>query len=70
MTVNQRVRDILIGAIFGLVLGIVCNLWSSVFELLFLENASRDFLYKLFFLYSGGIVLIGILLWKYMSRLE
>lgn len=69
MSVNQRVQDILIGAIFGIILGIIGNLWASVFDHLFLENASKDFLYVLLVIFSIGTVAIAILLWTYARKL-
>jgi len=69
MSVHQRVQDILIGAIFGIILGIIGGLWASVFDHLFLENASKDVLYSLFCIYSIGIIAIGIFLWIYAKRL-
>jgi len=70
MVVRQRVQDILVGVIFGIVLGVVTNLWSSVFDHLYLENLPRDFLIGVFIIYSIGIVVIGIVLWQYIKKLE
>lgn len=65
MSVKWRVQDILIGAIFGIILGIVINLWASVFDHLFLENTPKNILYVLFFIFSIGIIVIVIGLWIY-----
>jgi len=70
MTVIQRAQDILIGSLFGVVLGVILSLWASVFDHLYLENATKEFLYNLFVIYSLGLamVFIGILL--YVRRLD
>ena len=69
MSVRKRVQDILIGVIFGIVLGVIVNLWSSVFDHLYLENSPKDVLSGLFIIYSIGIVAIGIVLWQYIKKL-
>lgn len=62
MVGNQRIQDILIGAILGIMLGIIGSLWASVFDHLFLENASKDLLDSLFVIFSIGIFAIGLLI--------
>jgi hypothetical protein len=69
MSVHQRAQDILIGAIFGLVLGIIGNLWTDVFDHLVFENYSKDILWCLLFIYTIGLGAFGIGLWSYMKRL-
>lgn len=69
MSVQQRDQDILVGAIFGLVLGIISNLWVSVYDHLFLENAPPAFLFGLFILDTIGLIFIGCYLWNYIKRL-
>jgi hypothetical protein len=68
MSDRHRAQDILIGSIFGLVLGVMLSLWASVFDHLFLQNASRDFLSWLFGIYSLSLVVVGVILFTYARR--
>lgn len=67
---HRRAQDILIGTLFGLILGIISNLWVSVFSELFIKNMSPNRLILLLILYSAGIIFIGALLWIYIKKLE
>jgi len=66
--IPPRAQEILIGTLFGLILGIVSNLWVSVFDKLFLKNMSSNMLSGLFILYSIGTIGIGALLWYYINK--
>lgn len=68
MFANQRAQDILIGAIFGIILGLMSGLWASVFDHLFLENASKTILYGYFISYSIGLIAVGVILYMYAKR--
>jgi len=68
MSTNQNVQDILIGTILGMILGIVLSLWASVFDHLFLQDKSREYLSYLFIFYSLVLIFIEILLWITLRR--
>lgn len=70
MSVNQRTQDILLGAIFGVILGIVGNMWTDVFYHLYLENASDVSLWSWLIILTIGLVIIGVYLLSYVRRLE
>ena len=70
MAIYHRAEDILIGSLFGLILGIMLSLWASVFDHLFLQNASRDTLLWLFGFYSAGLIAYGIGIFLYIRKLE
>jgi len=70
MTIIQRAQDILISSLFGVVLGVILSLWASVFDHLYLENATKEFLYNLFVIYSLGLAMVFIVILLYVRRLD
>ena len=69
MTENQRVQDILVGAILGIGLGIIGGLWASTFDELFLKNQTKTNLYIFFLAFSLIILLLGYGLWTAAKKL-
>lgn len=68
MSVYERAQDIFISTIFGLIIGIMLSLWASVFDHLFLQNASRDKLLWFFSLYTLGLIALGVILFFYARK--
>jgi uncharacterized Tic20 family protein len=59
MPVNQRVQGYVI--LYGIVLGVMLALWFKVFHYLYLENASKEFLFFSIIYFIGfGVVLFVI----------
>ena len=66
---NERAQDILLSSIFGIIFGLACGLWASIYDHLWLENASKEFLFKLWVLYSVVIMGMIYMLWTFAKRL-
>jgi len=68
--IRQRTVDILIGALFGLILGVVSNIWVEVFDKLFLVSLSGQGLIGYFILSTILMCAAGYVLWRHAIRLE
>jgi len=69
ISAELEAQNILVSSIFGIIFGIVCGLWASVYDHLWLENASKEFLFNLWVLYSVAIMGIVYMLWTFAKRL-
>ena len=63
--IRQRAVDILIGALFGLFLGIVSNIWVVVFDKLFLTSLSGISLVLYFIAGFVGMVVVAFIMWRH-----
>lgn len=68
--IRQRAVDILIGALFGLLFGIVSNIWVVVFGKLFLTSLSGINLILYFILATIAMFGVAYGVWRYALHLE
>ena len=67
---NKREHDLLMGVFYGLLLGIIGNIWVAVADRLFLENIPVGYLLNYFYFVSSVVLLLGSLIWYVIHRLE
>jgi hypothetical protein len=70
LTVNTRTQDILLGGFFGLVLGIIGNIWVAVFDHKFIEPLPIESYDSLLIILGFGIVFYIFLIFYYVERLD
>lgn len=68
--VRRRVADILAGALFGLVLSFVTNIWTEVYSKLVLDTLNTNQLWWTFAGSSLAVIVTGIILFRYIGFLE
>jgi len=67
--IRERAQDILIGALFGIVLGLISGLWASAYDHLFLEGTDRSMLIVEFIFFTIGLVAAGGILFWYAKQM-